>query len=159
MIKKYLCLLLALMSFFSSAHNNSEEQVIAQVLDNFHQAAGKSQADDYFNLLDDNAIFLGTDANERWTKAQFKGFALPHFSQGNGWLYVPIQRHITIMTSHNMAFFDELLDNKKYGVSRGSGVLIKGKYGWKIAQYNLSIPLPNDLAADITSQIKAHREP
>jgi len=26
--------------------------------------------------------------------------------------------------------------------------------GWRIAQYNLTFPIPNDLSADITSRIK-----
>ena len=158
MIKKHLCLHMALISFFSSAHNISDEQVIAQVLDNFHQAAGKSQAEAYFNLLDDNAIFLGTDASERWTKAQFKAFALPYFNKEQGWLYIPKQRHINILIANKVAIFDELLDNKKYGTSRGSGVLIKGTQGWKIAQYNLSLPLPNAIVSDVVKTIKVYEQ-
>jgi hypothetical protein len=39
-----------------------------------------------------------------------------------------------------------LLDSASYGECRGSGVLRQVGGDWKIAQYNLSIPIPNALA-------------
>jgi hypothetical protein len=42
-----------------------------------------------------------------------------------------------------------------YGTSRGTGVMVLENGGWKVAQYALSFPIPNDLAAGITEQIKA----
>lgn len=53
------------------------------------------------------------------------------------------------------AWFDELLSNDAYGTCRGSGVLLLTGSGWRIAQYNLSIPIPNDLAAEIVAMIGA----
>jgi hypothetical protein len=35
-------------------------------------------------------------------------------------------------------------------------VLIRTSDGWRIAQYHLTIPIPNDLAAELTTRIKAH---
>ena len=46
------------------------------------------------------------------------------------------------------AYFDELLDNAKLGLCRGSGILAKKGDDWKVLQYNLSIPIPNALAED-----------
>ena len=40
------------------------------------------------------------------------------------------------------AYFDELLDNEDLGEMRGSGVLVREDGAWKVAQYNLSIPIP-----------------
>ncbi len=105
-------------------------------------------------MLTDNAIFLGTDASERWTKTEFKLFVQPYFSQGKGWLYQVKQRNITLNSDGNSAFFDELLYNQNYGQCRGSGVLYKTPQGWKIAQYNLSVPLPNLLTKELVKQIK-----
>ncbi len=42
------------------------------------------------------------------------------------------------------------------GACRGSGVLVLSGGAWKIAQYNLSIPIPNDLADGVTKQIAEH---
>ncbi len=51
------------------------------------------------------------------------------------------------------AWFDEMLWNEKYGTCRGTGVLVLVDGSWRISQYNLSIPMPNDLAAEFTSRI------
>jgi hypothetical protein len=126
-----------------------------QTLNQFHQAAADANMTHYFDLLTDNAIYLGTDATERWTKAQFKSFVEPYFSKGQGWLYQTTERHINDVVDGEIVFFEELLMNANYGQCRGTGVLVKTKQGWKISQYNLSIPLPNALAKDITGQIKA----
>tara|TARA_R110000737_G_scaffold342804_1_gene368008 strand:+ start:413 stop:877 length:465 start_codon:yes stop_codon:yes gene_type:complete len=127
------------------------------VLDNFHQAAGEANYDKYLGLLAQDAIYLGTDSGERWNKKQFAAFVKPYFSQGKGWLYQPIERHITATQASNIFFFDELLENKNYGRCRGSGLLIKTKQGWKILQYNLSIPVPNAIAREVVKSIKVYR--
>ena len=49
-----------------------------------------------------------------------------------------------------------MLDTPNLGVCRGSGVLILLGGEWKIAQYNLSIPIPNNLANAIVKQIAGH---
>jgi ketosteroid isomerase-like protein len=128
---------------------------VDQALDAFHQAAAQADAKTYLNLLTPDSIFLGTDASERWTKAEFTAFVKPYFNKGKGWTYRSIERHVSLFSQGGMAFFDELLDNDKYGICRGSGILIKTDQGWKISQYNLSIPVPNAIAVDVVKQIKA----
>ena len=145
-----------LLSFLSFAA--SDEQNIDLVLNNFHQAAADAQAKPYFNLLSHDAIFLGTDATERWSKEEFKAFVVPYFSQGKGWLYTPVERNITVLKQGQVAFFDEILFSKSYGTCRGSGLLVKTDQGWKISQYNLSIPMPNGLAKALVKQIKAFEQ-
>jgi hypothetical protein len=44
------------------------------------------------------------------------------------------------------------------GPCRGSGVLVKQDGAWKIAQYNLSVPIPNDLMKDFKARIEAHQK-
>ncbi len=130
------------------------DEGIEATLDTFHQAASEADSKTYFDLLTQDSIFLGTDATERWTKKEFKAFAEPYFSQGKGWTYQSTQRHISVLADGKTAFFDELLSNNSYGECRGSGVLVLTEQGWKIAQYNLSIPIPNDLSKTLTEQIK-----
>lgn len=151
-----LTLVLSMVSFFSIANDAAVNQDnIDKVLNSFHQAAANAEAKPYFDLLSHNAIFLGTDATERWTKEEFKAFVVPYFSKGQGWLYTPTQRNISLLATEQVAFFDELLFSESYGTCRGSGVLIKTKQGWKISQYNLSIPMPNGIAKALVNQIKA----
>jgi len=135
------------------------KQGAAQTLTLFHQAAANANLAQYFNLLTENAIYLGTDANERWTKTTFKEYVEPLFKQGHGWLYSKIARNIILSEDGQSAFFDELLSNKNYGLCRSTGLLLKTPQGWKIAQYSLSVPLPNAIAKNIIKQIQEHTTP
>ena len=146
-----ICLFLSLAGFSSvQAQSNTQEAAIAAVLDEFHAAAAAGDWTRYFALMSDQGVFLGTDAGERWPKAEFQRYA----AQSRGWVYYPKERHIDITPDGNSAWFDELLDSVSYGTSRGTGVLIKTEAGWRIVQYHLTFPIPNDLARDITDQIK-----
>ena len=44
------------------------EEAIAMVLDDWHAAAAAADEDRYFAHFAPDAIFLGTDASERWTR-------------------------------------------------------------------------------------------
>lgn len=124
---------------------------INNVLDNLHIYASKADGNKYFELFDNDAIFFGTDASERWHIDEFKNYALKRFDTGTGWTYTPISRNVYI--NENTAWFDEELSNEKYGVFRGTGVLIKKEDRWLITQYNLLLPIPNDLLKDYSEEI------
>lgn len=128
-----------------------------QALTALHDLAAAAKFDAYFDLFTHDAVFMGTDGTERWTVDQFKDFARPHFESGKGWRYWPGQRNIQFSPGGDVAWFDEVLHNDKLGVCRGSGVLVKGTRGWKVAQYNLSIPIPNALAEAVVQQIKGQK--
>ncbi|HEU5163223.1 MAG TPA: nuclear transport factor 2 family protein [Thermoanaerobaculia bacterium] len=130
---------------------------VASVLDGFHDAASRADAAAYFGALAPDAIFIGTDPAERWTLADFRAFADPYFSQGRGWTYRPRDRHIALDASGDTAWFDEMLDNDSYGVTRGTGVLVRVGESWKIAQYHLTIPVPNELSKDVVRMIRERR--
>ena len=131
----------------------ADEQAVARVLDDFHQAASKADAARYFGHFAPEGVFLGTDAGERWSVEQFKAYARPHFSQGKGWTYRPGVRHINLSPDGETAWFDESLSNDNYGQTRGSGVLRKVGGEWKICQYNLSVPIPNELLPEVVRLI------
>jgi ketosteroid isomerase-like protein len=132
----------------------SETAAVSTVIDVFHAAAARADEEAYFALLAPNAVFLGTDATERWDKAAFRTFAHPYFSQGKGWTFTPRNRHVDLARDGRVAWFDELLDSASYGECRGSGVLEKVDGGWKITQYHLTIPMPNDLAKELVARIR-----
>lgn len=132
---------------------------ITEVLDTFHHAAAKADGAAYFTLFADDAVFLGTDPGERWGLEQFRAFAEPYFARGQGWLYEPVERHIEIAPGGDVAWFDETLDNAKYGLCRGTGVLLREGETWKIAQYNLTLVIPNDAAADVVEVVRAASKP
>ena len=132
----------------------AEAAAVSAVLDAFHAAATRADEEAYFGLLAPNAVFLGTDATERWDKEAFRGFVRPYFAKGQGWTYTPRDRHVDFSRDGRVAWFDEHLDSETYGECRGSGTLEKGESGWKIVQYHLTIPMPNDLAKDFVARIR-----
>lgn len=131
-------------------------EAIGAVLDRFNAAAGAADFDGYFDCFAEDGVFLGTDATERWTLAEFKAFARPYFEAGRGWLYVPGERHVVVSSDGGYAWFDEALTSESYGACRGSGVMQRTADGWKVAQYHLTIPIPNDLAKQVVELIRAH---
>lgn len=127
---------------------------VETVLDDFHRAASEADGDTYFGLFAAEGVFLGTDATERWTVEEFRAYAKPYFDQGRGWTYTPLERHVSISDNGDTAWFDERLHNDGLGETRGSGVLVWRDGAWKVAQYNLTIPVPNELAADLVERIR-----
>jgi ketosteroid isomerase-like protein len=132
-----------------------DARAVGAVLDDFHRAAADADFDRYFAHFAANAVFLGTDATERWTVEEFKAYARPYFGPGGGWTYRPRDRSVSFTADGGTAFFDELLDNEGLGETRGSGVLVREGGRWKVAQYNLSIPIPNALADEVVRVIRA----
>jgi uncharacterized protein (TIGR02246 family) len=132
---------------------------INAVLNSWHQAAAKADENVYFSYFTSDAVFLGTDAHERWTRDEFRKWAHPYFARGKAWNFTPKQRHITVSRDGRVAWFDESLATPNLGPARGSGVLVRQAKDWKIAQYNLSVPIPNDLMAKIKTMIEADRKP
>jgi len=157
-MRKLIAILLMLWCLPAAGADDDLIGAIDEILDKFHQAASEADGDLYFSLFAKDAVFMGTDATERWSVDEFKAFAEPYFSKGRGWTYTKTERHIDLAVSGNTAWFDEMLLNEKYGTCRGTGVLVLTGKGWRIAQYHLTFPMPNELSADITSRIKEYEE-
>ena len=134
--------------------NNDDKVEINKVLDYLHMYASQANGKKYFELFNNDAVFFGTDASERWTKSKFKEYAMKRFESGTGWVYNSISRNIYLDDDKNTAWFDEELNNEKYGIFRGTGVLVKRNNIWKITQYNLLLPIPNDLLIEYSKEIK-----
>jgi ketosteroid isomerase-like protein len=125
------------------------------VLDDWHEAAAAADFNRYFNHFSgDSAIFMGTDATERWTVTEFKAYAKPYFDDSDAWNFTPVQRHVYISDAGETAWFDEKLGTPNLGPARGTGVLIHQDTTWKIAHYNLSIPIPNAIADTVVKQVE-----
>ncbi len=130
------------------------ERAVATVLDDFHDAASEGDGERYFSHFAPDAVFFGTDATERWTLSEFRAYALKRFEQGTSWTYHPRARHVFLAADGDTAWFDEVLVNETYGQCRGTGVLVRLDGRWRIAQYNLTIPIPNEIALDVVEMIR-----
>lgn len=129
------------------------ETAIAEIdglLTSWHHAAAVADEATYFGLLAEDAVFLGTDASERWTKAEFEAAYLPYFQRDSAWVFVAKKRWITVSEDGRIAWFDELLDSKSYWTCRGSGVLSRDGAGrWRLRQYNLAFTIPNAISKEV----------
>jgi ketosteroid isomerase-like protein len=125
---------------------------ITKFLNDWHHAAAQANAEVFFNSIADDGIYIGTDATERWTKAEFIQFAKPYFDKGKAWDFKPYNRDLHVSKNGQYVWFSELLDTWM-GVCRGSGILEYTPKGWKIHQYHLSVTVPNDLIRDFISLV------
>ena len=139
-----------LFSSFVSADqdSNKEKANINITLDTWHKAAAEANYNDYFSLMADDAVFIGTDATENWNKTAFQAYAKPHFDKGRAWSFTALERHIYFDETGKTAWFDELL-NTQMKICRGSGVLVKIGKKWKIKQYVLSMTIPNEYSKEV----------
>ena len=152
-------LLTSLAGCASAPSSNATRADIDRVLDALHERASKAEGEAYFELYTPDAVFLGTDATERWTLEEFKAYASPHFGAGNGWTYTVTERHVSFNTTRTAAWFDERLENAKLGECRGTGVLTLGSDAvWRIEQYNLTVPVPNELVVELADRIRSMGE-
>lgn len=134
---------LILISFSGFAQTTTSKDAIHQLVDQWHKAASEANFKTYFELMTEDAVFIGTDANEYWNKQEFQNYAKPHFDKGKAWSFTALERHVYFDASGKTAWFDELL-NTQMKICRGSGVLVKVGKQWKIKHYVLSMTIPND---------------
>lgn len=132
----------------------SAQAAIGAVLDQWHVAAAQADSAAYFGLLTPDAVFVGTDASEVWSKSEFLAFAAPYFAKGSAWDFKKTSRHIYSEDYESIAWFDEMLDTWM-GPCRGSGVMLNTADGWRVKHYVLSVTVPND---DIQEFIKIGKE-
>ena len=133
----------------------ADRAAVDSVLTRLHRAAAEGAWQEYFALYAPEAVFLGTDAHERWELAAFRRYA----AASQGWTYQPSERHVFVAPTGRAAWFDERLQNDSYGETRGTGVLLKGPAGWRVVQYNLSLPIPNELAGEVVARIRGASTP
>ncbi|MEM7204303.1 MAG: nuclear transport factor 2 family protein [Planctomycetota bacterium] len=133
------------------------EAAVVTALEDFHASAAIADGPRYFGAFAPEGVFLGTDATERWTLAEFRAFAEPYFDRASAWIYVPQVQRVTLAPSGEVAWFDEELGHARLGECRGSGALRRIDGVWKIAQYNLVVPVPNDLMAGVAARIRAYQ--
>jgi ketosteroid isomerase-like protein len=129
--------------------NGSAEAAIGAMLDAWHAAAARADEAAYFAHFAKDAVFLGTDATERWDVAAFRAYAHPHFAKGKAWSFHARRRAVTVASSGDYAWFVEDLATERLGPARGSGVVVREGAGYKLVQYNLSITIPNERFPDV----------
>lgn len=160
-MKKVIVVLIGVVLFGckSKQPKNSEnvKSEINLVLDNWHKAAAEANFNNYFNVMTEDAIYIGTDPTENWNKQEFIKFSKPYFDRGRAWNFKALERNIYFSSDGKTVWFDELL-NTQMKICRGSGVLVMDENGnWKIKHYVLSMTIPNDNTDEVV-KIKSRIE-
>lgn len=137
-----------------TAEANADEASLHALLDGWHRAAAEAHADAFFGAMTDDAIYLGTDASERWLRDELREWAAFAFERETAWAFRPYQRQLYFSADGRTAWFEELLDTENMGTCRGSGVLSKNADGWAIRHYNLSLMVPNDDMEEVQQLLK-----
>jgi hypothetical protein len=131
------------------------ERDVAHELDDVHDAAAHADETRLFGHFAPDAVFLGTDATERWNMTAFRAYAHPRFAEGKGWTFHVERRAVTFDRDGATAWFDEDLRGDRLGAARGSGVLLRAGGRWLVAQYNLALTIPNGRFADVRALVDA----
>jgi len=124
---------------FSSAQLTELDQIV----DHWHLNASNANFEDYFEIMTENFIFLGTAPGERWTKDEFANFCKPHFNKGKAWTFTSSNRNWVFSKNKKTAWFDEDIETWMQGC-RGSGIMVKERGKWKLAYYNLTVLIENE---------------
>lgn len=95
------------------------ETEIARELDDMNEAAAHAEEARYLDHFATGAVFMGTDATERWDVAALRAYAHPKFSQGHGWTLRSVRRAVTVWRTGDVAWFDEDLAGVKLGPVAG----------------------------------------
>lgn len=133
----------------SVSYAQNAQQEISGVLDSLNARAARADFNAYFALYADSAIFMGTDATERWNKHEFATWSKKFFDRGKAWNFTSVKRTIYVDAGAQFAWFDELLSTQMK-ICRGSGVLQRVNGEWLILQYTLSATIPNSLMDQVS---------
>ena len=155
-MKKLLVLLIVITSasLFAQQRDKTEMAINSQ-LEKWHKAAADADFEAYYDLMTEDAVFIGTDADENWQLDQFKAYAKPYFDKGKAWSFTTLERTVYHPKKAKIAWFDELLDTQM-GICRGSGVMRLDGKNWKVQHYVLSIAVPNENVSELTQIKKEH---
>ena len=132
---------------------------IQKTVDAWHAAAARADEKAYFSFFSEDAVFLGTDATERWDKKAFRKYAHPHFAKGKAWSFRAARRDVILSKDGTIAWFDEDLVTPNLGPARGSGVVIAHGERWLIAHYNLTITVPNERFDEVKKLLESDKPP
>jgi hypothetical protein len=116
-------------------------------LDALHKAGSDANTAAFEALLADDVVFLGMGGAGRLEGQAARAYFSEYLAQGNGWAYSSSLRETRVSADGSVAWFDETLEHGQLGLGRATGVLVRSGDGWKVAQYNLTVPVSGGAAA------------
>jgi hypothetical protein len=116
-------------------------------LDALHKAGADANAAVFEALLAQDVVFLGVGGAGRLKGQAARAYFNEYLAQGNAWAYSSSLRETRVSADGSVAWFDETLEHGQLGLGRATGVLVRSGEGWKVAQYNLTVPVAGGAVA------------
>jgi hypothetical protein len=135
-----------------SAARDAVKARVNAFVDEWHDDAAHARLA-YFDKMASDGIYIGTDKTELWNRDEFKTWAKRFFERKSAWAFKATRRNVYMTADAKTIWFDELLDTQM-GVCQASGVIANTGKGFEIKHYQLSMAVPNDVAATVTKLIK-----
>ncbi|MBN2682613.1 MAG: nuclear transport factor 2 family protein [Bacteroidales bacterium] len=132
--------------------SDSIKAEINNLMNQWHRFAANSDKE-FFELIAENGVYIGTDPEENWTKMEIENLYKPYFEQGKSWDFKAKERNIYVSADYERVWFDELLETWM-GYCRASGYIEKQNDKWKICYYTISISVPNNKTKEVIEVIK-----
>lgn len=139
-------ILLCMMTVFAlSGQLSATDRIqVDSMINQWHRAASTGDGPSFFGRMTHDAIYLGTDASERWTRTSMEADLGKYFNGKRAWHFIPYDRTYFSLDNSQDVFFDEYLKTWM-GTCRGAGLITKENGMWKIKYYQLSVAVPNDV--------------
>jgi len=141
---------------FATDSDSQTMQKLSQFIDEWHDDAAHARMA-YFDKMTPDAVYIGTDKSERWTRDEFKVWAKPAFNRPVAWAFTVLQRHVAMTEDQSVIWFDEQLQTQM-GICQASGVVRHTADGFKIAHYQLSLTVPNALITYLSEGVKKYEQ-
>ncbi len=135
----------------------SPQAQIDSLLDRWHEAAARADAETFFGSMTADAVYLGTDAEERWLRDELRAWSAEYFTRESAWAFRPIVRKVQLSEDLRLAWFDEKLDTWM-GICIGSGVLRYTPEGWRLVHYHLAFAVPNAAMPKVLDLLKGAKD-
>lgn len=137
----------------TQAVDSTAAQQVHRFMDAWHHAAATADQNVFFGSMAADAIYLGTDASERWLRDELKSWSAKYFKGDKAWDFTPYDRQLYWSDNQRVVWFEELLDTWM-GTCRGSGVLMRAGDSWVLKHYDLAVMVPNDVIEDFIDLVK-----
>lgn len=136
-----------------AADTEAARAAVEAVLDDFQAAGRAADLEGYVGQLAPDAVYLGTDPAERHTRDEVRALVAPYFERGSGLASRVTERHVFLSDDARTAWFDARLERPDLGELRATGVLRQRDGAWRIVQYSVSLPVPNEAVRDVAERI------
>ena len=107
----------------------------------------------FFSRMTEDALYLGTDETERWTRTTMGKDLGKFFNGKKAWHFIAYNRIYTALDDKNTILFDESLKTWM-GPCKSTGMLRKVKGKWLISYYNLNVAVSNAVVKDYLKLLK-----